>query len=141
MLQPSSEPPARAGFFFREATGDIRGDSSYEEFVIANTPPACPRSGSQRMQKSHRVYLLERFRSLFGYYPYRCQECLSRFFRKRSADSLGALRGNYKRRPVERRRVWLRTRREIILYGGAIFGFLIFLLFMMREPSPKADQP
>jgi len=172
VLQPSSERPPRAGFFFREASGGLRTDSSYEEFVVENaqparevqqpahhtrgpsdrrasparetrerSKPACPRCGSHRIHQSHRMHLFERLWSLFGRYPYRCQECLSRFLLRRSPDLLGVMRGNRRRRPEERRRAWLRTRREILLYGGAVFGFLLFLLFIMRETSPKADQP
>jgi len=103
--------------------------------------PVCSRCGSRHIQKSHRMHMIERFWSLLGFYPHRCQECLSRFFLRRSSDPLGAIRENYRKRPEERQRVWLRTRREMLLYGGAIFGFLLFLLFLMRETSPKADQP
>jgi proteasome lid subunit RPN8/RPN11/DNA-directed RNA polymerase subunit RPC12/RpoP len=165
VLQPRDEKPPRAGFFFREADGAMRTDSCYEEIVIeggqpkpqveapgpapspsarrvsphrkpsAQAQPVCPRCGSKHIQKSRRTDPLERFRSMLGYYPYRCQECLSRFFLRQSPG------GNPRKRPEERRRAWLRTRREILLYAGAIFGFLLFLLFLMRETSPKTDQP
>jgi len=166
VLQPRSERPARAAFFFRAPGGAMRTESSYEEFTIERAPavkvqpdtamhrpgnprgrkirqpelPVCPKCGSKRVQKSHRRHILKRIWNLFGYYPYRCQECLSRFYLRISPDLLGTIRRK-RIRPEERQRVWMRTRREILLYGVGIFGFLLFLLFLMRETAPKGDQP
>jgi proteasome lid subunit RPN8/RPN11 len=42
VIRPESERPTRAGFFFREASGEMRTESSYEEFTIETPPPAAP---------------------------------------------------------------------------------------------------
>jgi len=38
IVRPGSFAPTRAGFFFREANGDIRVQSSYREFMVAPVP-------------------------------------------------------------------------------------------------------
>jgi proteasome lid subunit RPN8/RPN11 len=170
VLRPSPERATRAGFFFRESTGAMRTDSSYEEFVIESTPPVreirkpfvaeapgershsanvsagpeepvCPKCGSRHIRRSQRMHLVERLRGALGYYPYRCQECLSRSFIRRSVDLMDLLRPNSGKRPEERRRAWLRTRREFLLWGAGIAGFLLILLYMVRDAGPKPDQP
>jgi hypothetical protein len=35
----------------------------------------------------------------------------------------------------------MRTRREILLWGTGIIGFLLILLYLTRESGPKQDQP
>ena len=170
VLRPSEERATRAGFFFRESTAAMRTDSSYEEFVVESAPPvreirkpviaevpakrpraasppaapdrpACPKCASERLRRSHRIHSVERLRGAFGYYPYRCQECLSRSFIKRPFDLIDMLRPNSGKRPEERRRAWLRTRREFLLWGAGIAGFLLILLYMVRDAGPKPDQP
>ena len=42
VVHPRSDGPARAGFFFREASGEMCTESSYEEFTIETPPPAAP---------------------------------------------------------------------------------------------------
>ncbi|MFN7993907.1 MAG: hypothetical protein U0Q18_09915 [Bryobacteraceae bacterium] len=165
ILHPSSRvSQIRAGFFFREASGSVRTHSSYREFVVEvprpedsaqkstakatrkKTPrpaPAeltCPKCGSQRLRRSHRQGLLERLTSIFGYFPQRCQECLTRSYLK-TAPALPGLRGRPPKRHAERMRARLRTRREILLWGGGIIGFLLLLRYLIREPLPKSDQP
>jgi proteasome lid subunit RPN8/RPN11 len=170
VLHPSSERPTRAGFFFREPDGAMRTDSSYEEFPLETAPPApeitaraapttekprrhspepaaapppepvCPKCGSKHLRRSHRKSLFERVSGLFGYYPYRCHECLSRSLLKRS-DILESIRPSSHKRPEERRRAWLRTRREILLWGASIAGFVAILYFLIRDSGPKPDQP
>jgi len=44
IVRPASFAPARAGFFFREADGGIRAQSSYREFIL--TPVALPQPGT-----------------------------------------------------------------------------------------------
>jgi len=100
----------------------------------------CPRCGSQRLRRSHRQGLLERFTSIFGYFPQRCQECLTRSYFK-TAPALLALGRRPPKRHAERMRARLRTRREILLWGGGIIGFLLLLRYLIREPLPKSDQP
>ena len=39
VLRPHTFQPMRAGFFFREAGGSIRGEASYAEFVLEPLPP------------------------------------------------------------------------------------------------------
>jgi predicted RNA-binding Zn-ribbon protein involved in translation (DUF1610 family) len=165
----SSERQPRAGFFFREPSGAMRTDSSYEEFTIQPPPPrfpvlspfplgalpgnpfatsqtsprrllACPKCGSRRVRRSHRSNTLDRLVGLFGYHAFRCQECLSRPFLKTS-DLRERIHHTSRKRQAERRRTWSRTRREIILWSGGILGFLLILSYLVRESDPKSDEP
>jgi proteasome lid subunit RPN8/RPN11 len=169
VIRRGSDGPVRAGFFFREASGVMRTESSYEEFAIETTvPPApepkptvvarqtpsrrrtsapekseprfeaiCPKCGGQQLRRSRRVGAIERFREVFGYYPYRCHECLSRFFLKTSSDLLERARSGRRKRPEERRRAWLRARQEILLWGCGVVAFLAILYYMVRETGLK----
>jgi JAB1/Mov34/MPN/PAD-1 ubiquitin protease len=101
----------------------------------------CPICGGKRIFRAHRRHAKERIWSLFGLYPYRCEECLSRSFRRRSSGLLELARGFWKKRPEQRRRAWLGTRRQLLLYGLGVLGFLLFLLVITRETEPKQDQP
>jgi proteasome lid subunit RPN8/RPN11 len=172
VIHPRSDRPARAGIFFREASGEMRTESSYEEFAIEAPPAAvperkqpvvsepapphrrtrpakpeqhceviCPKCGSKHLQRSRRAGPIERFREVFGYYPYRCHECLSRSFLKTSSGLLASARSSPRRRPEERRRARERTRREILLWGGGVFGFLAILYYIVRDTGPKPDAP
>jgi proteasome lid subunit RPN8/RPN11 len=173
VVRCESERPARAGFFFREASGEMRTESSYEEFSIEAPPPAapelkppvvataapsrrrtpppaqpqpqhreaiCPRCGSTHLRRSRRTGPVERVCAVFGFYPYRCHECLSRPFLKTS-NLLERARTSRRKRPEERRRARERTRREILLWGGGILGFLAILYYLIRDTGPKPDQP
>ena len=174
VIRPQSERPTRAGFFFREASGETRTESSYEEFTIETPPPAapqpkpaavsrqapahkrtpspakpepqptetiCPKCGSQHLRRSRRTGPIERLRGVFGFHPYRCHECLSRSFLKTSPDLLERARATSRKRPEERKRARLRARREILLWGGGILGFLAILYYMIRDTGPKPDAP
>jgi len=175
VVRRESERPARAGFFFREASGEMRTESSYEEFSIEappsaspqlrppavskpapsrrRTPPLakppeqqrqreaiCPKCGSTHLRRSRRNGPIEEVCALFGFYPYRCHECLSRPFLKTSS-LLERARTSRRKRPEERRRARERTRREILLWGGGILGFLAILYYLIRDSGPKPDQP
>ena len=173
VIRRESERPARAGFFFREASGEMRTESSYEEFLIEAPPPAapqlkppvvskpapshrrtpppaqpqaqrreaiCPRCGSKHLRRSRRTGLIELVCAFFGFYPYRCHECLSRPFLKTS-NLLELVRSSPRKRPEERRRALERTRREFFLWGGGILGFLAILYYLIRDTGPKPDQP
>jgi proteasome lid subunit RPN8/RPN11 len=171
VLRPRSDGPFGAGFFFRDLTGSMRTESSYREFILETPRPApdvrqaaayhasatqredaqvstprlprplvCPKCGSTHVHRSHRMNAFERLRGVLGYRPYRCNECLSRNFIKSPADSSKRGRSSPKR-PEERRRAWLRTRREVLLWGAGVFGFLLILLYLIRDTTPKADQP
>src|ERR1022692_1227377 len=48
----------------------------------------CPKCGSKHLRRSRRTGPIERFRQAFGFYPYRCHECLSRSFLKTSPNLL-----------------------------------------------------
>jgi proteasome lid subunit RPN8/RPN11/DNA-directed RNA polymerase subunit RPC12/RpoP len=173
VIHPATERPARAGFFFREASGEMRTESSYEEFTIETprpaapelkqavvskqapshrrtpspvkleqqTEPICPRCGSKHLRRSRRTGSLERLREVFGFHPYRCHECLSRSFLKTSPDLLESARSGPRKRPEERKRAWQRTRREMLLWGGGILGFAVFLYYVVRDTGPKQDPP
>jgi len=173
VIHPRSDGPARAGFFFREASGEMRAESSYEEFTIEAPPPAapelkqavvskqapshrrtsspakpeqqreaiCPRCGSKHLRRSRTTGPIERFREAFGFYPYRCHECLSRSFLKTSSGLLEHARSSPRKRPEERRRARQRTRREMLLWGGGILGFLVILYYLIRDTGPKPDAP
>jgi proteasome lid subunit RPN8/RPN11 len=174
VVHPGSDGQARAGFFFLEPSGDMRTESSYEEFTLGTAPPAaapeypqvmpkqapsrkrrpsrskpeprqreaiCPKCGSKQVRRSRRQGPFERFYEVFGFYPYRCHECLSRSFVKTSPDLLEIARSGSRKRPEERKRIRQRTRREILLWGGGIIGFLVILLYLIRDTGPKSDQP
>ena len=44
VVHPASERPTRAGFLFREASGNLRSESAYEEFTIETPAPAAPKT-------------------------------------------------------------------------------------------------
>ena len=175
VIHPRSDGPARAGFFFTESSGEMRTESSYEEFTIEAPPPAapefkppvvstpapsrrgtpppakpperqrqpeaiCPKCGSTHLRRSRRTGPIEQVCALFGFFPYRCHECLSRPFLK-TTSLLERARTSRRQRPEERRRARERTRREILLWGGGILGFLAILYYLIRDSGPKPDQP
>jgi proteasome lid subunit RPN8/RPN11/DNA-directed RNA polymerase subunit RPC12/RpoP len=173
VVHPKSNGPTRAGFFFREPSGEMRSESSYQEFTL-ETPlpvapqvqqslvskaapsqrrtsapvklqpqhePICPKCGSKRLRRSRRKGPIERFSEIFGFSPYRCHECLSRSFVKTSSNVLEIARSSRRRRPEERKRAWQRTRREILLWGGGVLGFLVILRYLIRDTGPRSDAP
>jgi proteasome lid subunit RPN8/RPN11 len=174
VVHPRSDGPARAGFFFTESSGEMRTESSYEEFTIETPPPPvpelkppavsrrvsshrrttspakpepqaaepiCPKCGGKHLRRSRRTGPIERLGQVFGYYPYRCHECLSRSFLKTSPNLLRVARSSPRKRPEERKRARQRTRRELLLWGGGIFGFLAILYYIVRDTGPKPDAP
>ncbi len=46
----------------------------------------CPRCGKVTALRSHRSGIVDYSLSLFSFYPYRCKECETRFFRFRKKD-------------------------------------------------------
>ncbi len=171
VLRTGAGKPIRAGYFFWDLDGGIHADSSYREFVLKSPDPGpiltqsapftanppsdkdpvsskptqpiilvCSNCGGKRLLRSHRS-VMERIGGLAGLYPYRCEECLSRSFQRRSRGLLELAHSHAGKRPEEQRRAWLRTRRELILYGAGILGFLLFLFYyLIRDTSPKPDQ-
>jgi DNA-directed RNA polymerase subunit RPC12/RpoP len=132
------------------------------------TELVCPECGSTHVRRSQRTGPSERFRGLFGFYPYRCRGCSSRFFLKTSSNLLrrphttGPIKrfreilGLFTYRwheylsrffrpprkwPAERRRAWHRTRRQMLVWAGGIVGFLAILYYLIRDTGPKQDQP
>ncbi len=99
----------------------------------------CPKCHSAELKRSRRTGPVERLYGAFGYYPYRCQECLSRSFVKIDTGLLR--RAGRKKRPEERHRARLRHRREFLLWGGGIVGFLAILYYVVRDTGPKQEQP
>ncbi len=172
VIHPSHESAARAGFFYREESGQMRADSSYQEFVIeapamapepepaaplhrekplrrpAAAPKlqperalACPRCGSKHIQRSRRSGPLDQLRGILGFYPYRCHECLSRSYLKTATSLWESVRQHPRKRPEERRRARSRSRREILLWGGGIVGFLAILRYLIRDTGSAPPQP
>ena len=170
VIHPSSDGPVRAGFFFREESGNMRTEACYQEFTIdapameravrpdapsekarprrpASEGPAakpqsqttCPRCGSRQVRRSRRTGPFERLCGLFGFYPYRCYECLSRSFVK-TAELLERT-PHSRKRPEESRRARVRTRREVLLWGGGLIGFLAILAYLIRDTGSGPDQP
>jgi hypothetical protein len=123
----------------------------------------CPLCGCQHVRRSPRRGLIERLRSLFGFYPYRCLGCSSRSFLKTSSDlprpkrtmgpvdqfleilGLGTRRWldslsrflHLRKWLGKRRRPSYGTRRDILLYGGGIVVFLALLSFLIWVTGRK----
>ena len=100
-------------------------------------PIQCPACKGTSLRRSHRANLAERFYSLFGRYPYRCQSCQSRF--------LLAVNGNSAAQPSERRleRVRSESRRKhrlILLFIVSLAVFLFFAWkFILPPPAQQSD--
>jgi len=168
VVQPRSAGAARAGIFFQDASGVLRTDASYHEFTIEAPAPeikpadaqrkdgshgrtspqpkdpqsveaVCPKCGSKQVQRSRRTGPVERLRAVFGSFPYRCDECLSRSFLNTSSPLLERGRASRRKRPEERKRARQRTRREMLLWGGGILFFLALLRYLIRDTGPKQD--
>jgi ssDNA-binding Zn-finger/Zn-ribbon topoisomerase 1 len=105
------------------------------------TQVTCPKCGSEHLRRSRRTGSIERVCGVFGFYPYRCHECLSRSFLKTSSGLLERARPGRHRRPEERKRAWQRTRREMLLWSGGILGFLAILYYLIRDTGPRPDAP
>ncbi len=50
VLRPHADRPTRAGFFFRDAAGQVQADASYQEFTVETPPPEAgrPQASSSR---------------------------------------------------------------------------------------------
>ncbi len=80
VIHPGSERPTRAGFFFREPSGEMRTDGSYEEFTIEPPSPAispsqeavAPRHQQTRRHRSFPAKTSEPARELI------CPKCASK---------------------------------------------------------------
>ena len=128
------------------------------------TELVCPLCGCKHVRRSPRRGLVERFRSLFSFYPYRCLGCSSRSFLRTSSsllqpkrttgltehfgEILGLRTGRWRRSVsrfflyprkwlARRRRPWYRTRREMLLYGSGILGFLALLSLLIWATGTK----
>jgi hypothetical protein len=124
----------------------------------------CPLCGCQHVRRSPRRGLIERLRSLFGFYPYRCLGCSSRSFLRTSSnvarpkrttgpiEHFGEILGLRTRRWREslsrfflhprkwlakRRRQSYRTQREMLLYGSGIVVFLALFSLLIWATSRK----
>jgi DNA-directed RNA polymerase subunit RPC12/RpoP len=91
----------------------------------------CPKCSSKRVHRSHRTGLIERLCGVFGFYPYRCHECRSRFFLKNSPHLLEQAPTPSWKWPGERSRKRQRRRREILLWGGGILALLAILYYLL----------
>jgi proteasome lid subunit RPN8/RPN11 len=133
---PAPAAPEQTRAVVSERTPSHRRRSSHAK-PEQQREAICPRCGGKHLRRSHTRGPIERLREVFGYYPYRCHECLSRFFLKTSSDLLTRARSGPRRRPEERRRARERTRREVLLWGGGVFGFLAILYYLIRDTEPK----
>ena len=60
-----------------EAVNDGMEEARYSQ----TTGSMCPRCGKEALFRSHRRNFLEKLRSRFGRYPFRCHACGHRFFK------------------------------------------------------------
>jgi hypothetical protein len=94
----------------------------------------CPRCNTDEVDRSHRRGLGERFASLFGSLPYRCQHCGHRFFYNAAQPSRAKPnRTEREIRKTRKRIAWERRKREWTLYA---LGILIFLAFLYYISTP-----
>ena len=86
----------------------------------------CPNCGEQRAHRSHRSGIKDRVLRLFAMIPYRCRKCSKRFYAYRAGEKSSKLRTSEERKIMElrRRRHWVRSRREFLVYG---LGALVLL--------------
>jgi len=61
----------------KEVNGDVE-----KERREGDNASMCPRCGKIKLYRSRRKNFLERLRSRFGRYPFRCHACGHRFFKK-----------------------------------------------------------
>jgi hypothetical protein len=65
------------------AVSDSNGDQNPDK-----TAPMCPACGSKLTRRSMRRSWKDRFKSVFGLWPYRCQMCYMRFTGPQDAESI-----------------------------------------------------
>jgi DNA-directed RNA polymerase subunit RPC12/RpoP len=96
----------------------------------------CPKCSQERAHRSHRKGLIERIVSLFGWYPYRCHACNSRFLSRRDRPRTG-LTGTEREIRATRAAIKWRARKPVLLaYGSAVIVVLISLYFLLRHGGP-----
>ena len=94
----------------------------------------CPKCKIDSAHRSHRRGALELVASLIAVFPYRCEECKSRFLRfKYAVAEPGKLSGTEQEIRNTRRTIrWKRRKRELILYAVGLLLFIAFLYFITR---------
>jgi hypothetical protein len=97
----------------------------------------CRQCKADRVHRSHRAGLKERAASLLGFYPYQCLACGDRRRLRPGTEKAGAIGPEVVR--TLRRIEWVRTRREILLYGISLLAFAVLLYFMTRQRMSAGD--
>src|ERR1019366_2942601 len=91
-VPPPAAPELKPAVVSKQAPSHRRTPSRVKPEQQAET--LCPKCGSKHLRRSRRTGPIERFREFFGFYPYRCHECLSRSFLKTSSDLLERARSS-----------------------------------------------
>ncbi len=119
----------------------------------------CPSCSLDQAHRSHRIGTKERIFSWIGRHPYRCHGCGFRFYPgsrarsveattvqkavKASGKSAGSKSASseWNRALREfRRNQRSSDRREFLLYGLALLGFLAFLWYITKEDDSRAAE-
>jgi hypothetical protein len=133
--------------------------SSSAEPEQQRTALICPLCGCQHVRRSPRRGLIERLRSFFGFYPYRCLGCSSRSFLRTSSNApqpkrttgliqqfgeIIGLRTHRWRDSLsrflhlkKRRRPSERSRQEMFIWGGGIVVFLALFSLLIWVTGRK----
>jgi len=138
--------------------------SSSPEPEQQRTALVCPKCRCQHVRRSPRRGPIEHFRSLFGFYPYRCVGCSSRFFLRTSSnvprpkrttgpiDQFRGIRGlcallwyEYFSQVFLHPRKWLAkrrrrshdTRQEMFIWGSGIVVFLALFSLLIWVTGRK----
>jgi len=138
--------------------------SSSPEPEQQRTALVCPKCRCQHVRRSSRRGPIEHFRSLFGFYPYRCVGCSSRFFLRTSSnvprpkrttgpiDQFRGIRGlcallwyEYFSQVFLHPRKWLAkrrrrshdTRQEMFIWGSGIVVFLALFSLLIWVTGRK----
>jgi|GEM_PF-1528156 hypothetical protein len=103
----------------------------------------CPKCKTDHAHRSHRQGVKEHLASLLAYYPYRCRDCKHRFLQNRHAAPQGppSAHPSTEReiRATRQTKNWERKKRNMIVYGIALFVFLVFLYFVTRDRGPSSE--
>ena len=137
--------------------------SSSPEPEQQRTALVCPKCRCQHVRRSPRRGPIEHFRSLFGFYPYRCVGCSSRPFLRTSSNvpqpkrttgpidqfleilGLGTRRWldslsrflHLRKGLAKRKRSSDRRRQEMFIWGGGIVVFLALFSLLIWVPGRK----
>jgi hypothetical protein len=106
----------------------MQADSVIEAVFVG---PACKACGSTSVRRSRRNSL-DRIRTVFGSYPYRCRDCRARFYLRvpsRPHSRPPGKRGRSENRA--RRRTTMR--RELFIYALALVSFAALVFLLVRE--------